>query len=91
MTAPRSPVKTRSSPDLPGDVLREILDQEARERHLAALVALCGPERHHPAHRCHRLSDEHATAQEVESLHPQRGHLAPPQTGVGQEQHDEPY
>ena len=44
---PRSPMKTRSSAELAGDVLGEILEQEPGQWHLAALVALGVPERQH--------------------------------------------
>ena len=72
------------------DMLGEIFEQEARQRHVAPLVALCRPERHHTLDRRHRFGDKRSAAQEIEPVYTQRRHLAPSEAGIGQEQHQQP-
>ena len=72
-------------------VIRQIVDQEAGQRDLAALVSLGGPE-HWPTagDQRHRLSHQHSAPQEVDATDSERCGLAEPEAGIAQEQHQQP-
>ena len=87
---PRSPAKTKIPVGAcPLRARRGRRRRKARDRHFALLVTFRRPERHR-AHRRHGLGDQRAAAKEVDPAHAQRGHLAEPEAGIGEEQDDEP-
>jgi hypothetical protein len=72
-------------------VTAEVVDQEPRDRHLAALVGLGrAPDHSEALDGRNGLGDDRTSPRQVDAVHAQRGHLTEPDPGVGEEQHDEP-
>ena len=73
------------------DVIDEFRGEEARDRHLTPPVGLGrSPDEPLSLDRSHGLDDDGAVAAQVEPGDAQRGHLAEPDTGIREEQHDQP-
>ena len=69
----------------------QVLDQEARDRHLAALVRLGGSPHHpKPLDGSDRLGDDCPSLGEVDPADTQRGHLAEPHASVCKEEDNQP-
>jgi hypothetical protein len=65
--------------------VREVVDEDARDGDLTALVGLRGaPDETLALDWRHRLDDRGTTSRQVDSLHLERGHLAEPDAGVGE-------
>ena len=71
------------------DVPGKLGGEEPRDRHLAALVGLGVAPQPLALHRRDGLDDDGAAAAQVEPAHPQGSHLAEPDPGVGEEEHDQ--
>lgn len=86
----RIPGNTRSSGPLASDVSAQLGYEEWRQGELTALMGLgSAPHQAMSLHRCDGGDDRGPVPVQVDPVDTKGGHLAEPDTGVGEEQNDE--